>query len=213
MFYLDPANTNIVVTNSSNPVFTGSGLVNGSALTGLLGYEVDNMHGSQPANTVQLAHSPLDQSGAEYGDMTLTAPSGATVFDAGSMQFIWGLNDDPLALRPSFLEFSSSADCIERSDDACERTNVSCRCTECHLAFRRSGTTIYGLRDGNHKPSCKLEHHPRERRCDFLRRPLYCAIHCYSAADGDRYRDLNLKFSSGRIRHSNTASGRSSDHG
>ncbi|HEV7922140.1 MAG TPA: N,N-dimethylformamidase beta subunit family domain-containing protein [Thermoanaerobaculia bacterium] len=79
-------------------VFTNTGLVKGSKLSGLLGYEVDAIENSStPAGTIRLAHSPFsDDSGTQTinSDMVVrTAPSGATVFATGSIQWAWGLDN------------------------------------------------------------------------------------------------------------------------
>ena len=100
----DPVDGDIVVTNPSNWVFANTGLVNGGTIPGVLGYEVDDMEGNQPANTIQLAHSPYVLNGAtHYSDMTVyQAPSGATVFSAGTIQWDWGVaNVSPWSPIPS----------------------------------------------------------------------------------------------------------------
>jgi hypothetical protein len=91
----EPVDANIVVTNPSSWVFANTGLKSGSALTGLLGYEADREEGNQPSNTVVLAHSPYTYSdgSTQYGDMTVyQAPSGATVFAVGTVQWMYGLS-------------------------------------------------------------------------------------------------------------------------
>ncbi|HKO57042.1 MAG TPA: N,N-dimethylformamidase beta subunit family domain-containing protein [Thermoanaerobaculia bacterium] len=79
-------------------VFTNTGLVKGSVLSGLLGYEVDAMDNAYtPAGTIRLGHSPFsDENGTQtiYSDMVVrTAPSGATVFATGSIQWAWGVDN------------------------------------------------------------------------------------------------------------------------
>jgi len=116
MYHKDPYFVDLVIMNGSNPVFAGTGLSTGSVVPQLVGYEVDcvqdinyacNAPGYwSPPGTVQLGHSPLDQSGAEWGDMTIyTWTSGATVFSTGSNQFAWGLDNDYFspAVRPSYV--------------------------------------------------------------------------------------------------------------
>ncbi|HEX9984305.1 MAG TPA: N,N-dimethylformamidase beta subunit family domain-containing protein, partial [Thermoanaerobaculia bacterium] len=77
-------------------VFEGTGLVNGSRLPMLLGYEVDHMTQFSPPNTVRLGHSPyndVNSGTVEYSDMTIyDAPSGAHVFATGTIQWAWGLD-------------------------------------------------------------------------------------------------------------------------
>jgi hypothetical protein len=92
---------NIVVINTSNSVFAGTGLKDGDVLPGLLGYEVDRVF-NPPAGTVALAHSPA---GSGDSNMTIyTAQSGAIVFATGSLQWSWGLDDyNSPDLRPSRL--------------------------------------------------------------------------------------------------------------
>src|SRR5205823_4748131 len=77
--------------------FAGTGLKNGDAIRGLLGYEVDAIYGGGPRGIVRLSHSPFPDQAAQgrirYADMTLyTAASGALVFAAGSIQWSWGLD-------------------------------------------------------------------------------------------------------------------------
>ena len=99
-YVFSPIDTDIKIDNvTSAPwVFANTGLVKGSKLSGLLGYEVDAMdNASTPPGTIRLAHSPFsDESGTQtiFSDMVVrTAPSGATVFATGSIQWAWGLDD------------------------------------------------------------------------------------------------------------------------
>jgi hypothetical protein len=101
MYAADPVDADIIVSDAAHWVFAGTGLRNGDALRGLLGYEVDASYGGGPATLERLAHSPfLDQGGpaektrqTRYSDMTIyTAESGALVFATGSIQWSWGLD-------------------------------------------------------------------------------------------------------------------------
>ena len=101
MYAADPVDADIIVSNAAHWVFAGTGLRNGDALPGLLGYEVDASDGGGPATLDRLAHSPfVDQGGpaektrqTRYSDMTIyTADSGALVFATGSIQWSWGLD-------------------------------------------------------------------------------------------------------------------------
>jgi cellulose synthase/poly-beta-1,6-N-acetylglucosamine synthase-like glycosyltransferase len=87
----------LVIESPPNWVVQGTTLERGAHLPGLLGYEVDGFdETSSPANTVVVARSPV---GSRYAASTIyTAPSGAVVFNAGSMQWIWGLDDYRAAL-------------------------------------------------------------------------------------------------------------------
>ncbi len=92
----EPVDSDIVITDASNWVFANTGLENGDLLEGLLGYEADAEKGHQPANTILLAHSPYtaNDGSTVYGDMTVyEAPSGATVFSTGTVQWSWGLSN------------------------------------------------------------------------------------------------------------------------
>jgi uncharacterized membrane protein len=107
MYGSGPVQGDLVVVNAAHPAFANTGLQNGSVLPGLLGYEVDRMFGNAPASTQLLMHSQyLDSGGLTFfSDMTIyTAASGATVFAAGTIQWVWGLDDyNAPALRPSWL--------------------------------------------------------------------------------------------------------------
>jgi hypothetical protein len=99
MYAADPVDADIVVSDASHWVFAGTGLRNGDALPGLLGYEVDAIYGHGPASLERLAHSPFGDGGdrnapkTRYADMTIyTADSGALVFATGSVQWSWGLD-------------------------------------------------------------------------------------------------------------------------
>ena len=84
MFIYNPVNSDIVISNASHWIFTDTGLKNGDRLTGLLGYEVDQISDGSPANVELLARSPfitLDGI-TQHADMTLyVAGSGAMVFN------------------------------------------------------------------------------------------------------------------------------------
>ena len=85
------AEANLVVSDALHWAYNCTGVHNGDQLTAVLGYETDRMFGNAPANTQRIAHSPL---AGTYADVTVyQAPSGATVFAAGSIQWSWGLDD------------------------------------------------------------------------------------------------------------------------
>jgi len=68
-----------------------TGLERGTHLPGLLGYEIDGLADSSPPNITVIARSPV---GSTFASSTLyQASSGALMFNAGSMQWIWGLDD------------------------------------------------------------------------------------------------------------------------
>jgi len=101
----EPVDSDIIVTDASSWVFANTGLNNGDAIPGLLGYEADAEEGNQPANTILLAHSPYSVNGGPtvYGDMTLyQATSGANVFSTGTVQWSYGLSKiSPWSPSPS----------------------------------------------------------------------------------------------------------------
>ena len=96
MYTYDLVHEDIVVENTSHWVFQGTGLRDGDRLPGLLGYEVDAISASTPANGVRLAHSPFPEADGATGYSNMgvyTAASGATVFAAGTIWWSWGLDD------------------------------------------------------------------------------------------------------------------------
>ncbi len=101
----EPASGPIVIGNTSNWVFSNSGLQSGDLLTGLLGYEVDQVDQGSPAGTITLTSSPFQDDGTQYGDMSLyQASSGAWVFSTGSMDWTQGLSAvSPYSPSPSLV--------------------------------------------------------------------------------------------------------------
>jgi len=92
-----------VVQNASNWVYTGTGLSNGNSVPGIVGYEFDKVwnNGATPAGLTALSNSPVccsdtqwDTGGNSTSQATIyTAPSGARVFAAGSIDWAWGLDN------------------------------------------------------------------------------------------------------------------------
>jgi len=105
----------VVIADASNWALAGTGLVNGSHIPGVLGYEVDGLvQSDSPPGTALIAHSPIgtgaiqDASPAPayaYSDIvTYTAATGATVFSVGTIQWSWALDDwGGGTQRPSML--------------------------------------------------------------------------------------------------------------
>jgi hypothetical protein len=100
---------NFVVSNSSDPYYAHTGLRNGDALSGLVGYEWDAVlnNGFTPSGVVVLSASPVVPGSTAPGSLPplppgtdiytsnavrYTAPSGAKVFSTGSIQWAWGLD-------------------------------------------------------------------------------------------------------------------------
>lgn len=84
----------------SIPWFAGTGIAPGTVLTGIVGYEWDStVQGCTPANAVVLfryagsAAAPGSRLGRPAESVVYTAPSGAQVFSAGTMGFVWRLDD------------------------------------------------------------------------------------------------------------------------
>src|SRR5206468_4242235 len=99
-------NVDYVVTNSSHWVYAGTGFKDGDHVAGIVGYEADSfMSNCAPpnsANQTLLSASPYtDPFGMAYtaNSSIYQAPSGAWVFDAGTISWSWGLDDSPGILR------------------------------------------------------------------------------------------------------------------
>lgn len=112
----DPVDGDIVMTgNCPTWMCQGTGLVAGSRLPGLLGYEVDVIAPSSPANLIELAHSPYTTlDGANSGVSSMgyyVHSSGAQVFATGSMQWAWGLDaysDHPERVNPAAQQLTKN---------------------------------------------------------------------------------------------------------
>jgi Bacterial Ig-like domain len=101
---------NYVVMNSSNWVYAGTGLTDGSAVPGIVGYEVDRYFSeySAPVSVAGtytlLSHSPVvdvSTNQPSYANSSIyQAPSGAWVFGTGTTDWGWGL------ARPGFISAS-----------------------------------------------------------------------------------------------------------
>jgi hypothetical protein len=102
-----------VVSNASDFYYANTGLKNGDRLAGLVGYEWDALlnNGFTPDGLVVLSHSPIQSQGQlppvpSGTNMTIsnavryTAVSGAKVFSTGSIQWVWGLDNDRVVSSP-----------------------------------------------------------------------------------------------------------------
>jgi hypothetical protein len=85
MYIADPVDADVVAADASHWVFAGTGLANGDAMPGLLGYEVDAAPADARPDLTRLAHSPFILNDRTlHSDMTIyTAGSGALVFATG----------------------------------------------------------------------------------------------------------------------------------
>ncbi len=88
------------VVNAGHWLYANTGLHNGDAIVNLVGQEYDTFHPRlAPPGTILLAQSPVipdhyDPSTPPIHTATMyTAPSGATVFAAGTFQWSWALDD------------------------------------------------------------------------------------------------------------------------
>jgi N,N-dimethylformamidase beta subunit-like protein/HYDIN/CFA65/VesB family protein/centrosomal CEP192-like protein len=89
-----------VVQNASSWVYAGTGFINGTSIPGIVGYEYDKVwnNGQTPPGLTVLSNSPVvgccEGSGNSFSNSSLyTAPSGARVFAAGTIQWSFGLDN------------------------------------------------------------------------------------------------------------------------
>jgi Domain of unknown function (DUF4347)/Domain of unknown function (DUF4082) len=110
------AGFDFVVSNAADPYYANTGLANGDAIPGLVGYEWDAIvdNGLTPAGLVTLSQSPVvpvdidpelppDTNFNVSNAVRYTAASGAKVFATGSIQWVWGLDSDLAPPRRSPL--------------------------------------------------------------------------------------------------------------
>jgi hypothetical protein len=90
----EPVAASMRLLETSSWVFAGSHATDGEVLPNVVANEYDRVVRSSPKNTEVLAHSPVTCAGrSDYSDMTYySAPSGAGVFDTGSIHWICTLN-------------------------------------------------------------------------------------------------------------------------
>lgn len=84
-----------VVTDAGSWVLAGTGLHNGDRLPGLVGYEQDSYSGgAHPPGVGVFSSSPVPTgSGTVDANSTIyQAPSGAWVYDAGTIEWSWGVD-------------------------------------------------------------------------------------------------------------------------
>jgi hypothetical protein len=99
MFGGETNNSPYIVSNASNWVFNGTGWTNGTSIPGIVGYEYDHYFGdaNTPPGTTVLSNTPLTNTENNQPDTAnstiYTAPSGAMVFDAGTIQWSYGLDN------------------------------------------------------------------------------------------------------------------------
>jgi hypothetical protein len=124
-FDFNTVDLDMVISDCSSWICNGTGLVAGSRLSGMLGYEVDRIDASSPLGIIVLSASPYtctppfagcSNSPTHYSNMTYyTAPSGAGVFATGSMQWNFGLNAfGPFASRANLSVQQISRNVLNR---------------------------------------------------------------------------------------------------
>lgn len=89
----------IVAAASSWP-YEGTGLADGDAIPGIVGYETDRTDSATPPGTTVLAHSPVVDVFGRHDVQEATTrdlPSGAFVFAAGTVEWSWGLSKPSVA--------------------------------------------------------------------------------------------------------------------
>jgi hypothetical protein len=93
MYHGSPFDGDMVVSDATSWVYRGSGVINSTRFTGLLGYETDAIinNGFSPPQLRKIADSPDTFGGSQMA--TYTTPAGAVVFATGSMQWNWGLDN------------------------------------------------------------------------------------------------------------------------
>ncbi len=99
MFGGEVNNAPFVVKNSSSWVYAGTGWTDGTSVPGIVGYEYDHYFGdaNTPANITVLSNTPVvntENNQPDTANSTIyTAPSGALVFAAGTIQWSYGLDN------------------------------------------------------------------------------------------------------------------------
>lgn len=95
-----------VVTNAGHWIYEGTGLHDGDAIPGIVGYETDRTsHDARwptPAGTDVIARSPVVDvnRGPDFHEAAVRAlPGGGFLFAAGTIEWAWGLAKDGLADR------------------------------------------------------------------------------------------------------------------
>lgn len=99
MWRCNPVNGDMVVIDPTNWIMAGTGLGPGATITGAIAGEYDSYRAADPGpkNVEIVARSPITCVGRfDHADTTYyTAPSGAGVFDSGSLGYIAGLVTNP----------------------------------------------------------------------------------------------------------------------
>lgn len=107
------AGESLVVNDDSSWVFKGSGLKKDDSIPGLIGYEFDEINNKypQPPNVDKLFHSPFINNAdkADFSDSTYyRLAGGGQVFDAGTMEWSWGLDPTKPTYSPALVKVTEN---------------------------------------------------------------------------------------------------------
>lgn len=92
----------LVVSDAASYAVSGTGLIGGDTIRGIVGMESDSMQPTSPLGTTLIARSPI-LSGPPSDMVSYTTQNGSTVISVDSMQWSWGLDDfDVSGTRPAF---------------------------------------------------------------------------------------------------------------
>ncbi len=103
----------LVVYDDSSWILKGSGLKKGDKIPGLIGYEYDKyMEGSpHPSGVNIIFHSPfINKNGSpDFSDSTYyKLPNGGQVFDAGTLEWSWGLDPSKPTYSPQLVKITEN---------------------------------------------------------------------------------------------------------
>jgi sugar lactone lactonase YvrE len=102
----------LLVQDTNHWLFEGAELRPGEVLTGILGYEVDRVFPSRPANTEVLMTGPIvtAQGTADQGNVVSRTflPNQNTVFSAGAIFWSFGLTSDPSVVDDRFVRMTQN---------------------------------------------------------------------------------------------------------
>jgi hypothetical protein len=119
LYESNPVDADMVVVNTDNWLFEGSGLRDGDVLPGLVANEYDRVTPEQPTpdNIEVFCHSPVVCRGKQsFADVTwYSHPSGAGVFAVGTFEWIKRLIDDPNGRTPSAADPPAAIQAVTRN--------------------------------------------------------------------------------------------------
>ncbi len=115
----EEANADIVISNPDHWIFAGTGLEAGDHIAKLIGYEYNTNVFCHPAGVDIANRTDLGyvERGRRHQITVYTAPSGAIVFNAATVQWSWGLDDYNTGL-PTLVGTNGPAIRESRADPA-----------------------------------------------------------------------------------------------